>query len=409
MKRPFIDSTQDYITAEAVAGSSTKMVPVDSVLCVMRSGILRHTFPVAVNTVAVTLNQDMRALSLRSDVEPRYLSYYLQFSGRTVLDIASKGGTTVNSIEASRLDRHLVPLMERERQQKIVARIDELFTEIDDGETALARARADLGTWRKVLLKAAVTGELTADWRTANPPTETGSDLLNRLLAERRIRWQAQASSGKKLYLVPIEPVEQLSKIMPESWTTASMPQLGDFGRGKSKHRPRNDPRLYGGAYPFVQTGIVSESRGKIRRYEQTYTEFGLAQSKLWPVGTVCITIAANIAKTGVLQFDACFPDSVVGLTCSSGVSPAYIELVIRTLQQGLEDDAPATAQKNINLEVLETLGIPLPPSDEQLAIVAAFEEAEVAGDFLVRRDLDQAAATLRQSILAAAFRGDLS
>ena len=187
------------------------------------------------------------------------------------------------------------------------------------------------------------------------------------------------------------------------------MPQLGDFGRGKSKHRPRNDPKLYGGPYPFVQTGVVSASRGKIARHDQTYTELGLSQSKLWPAETLCITIAANIAKTGVLQFDACFPDSVVGLSCAEGVHPSYIELVIRTLQQGLEDDAPATAQKNINLEILESLPIPLPSSLEQAAIVAAFEDAEAAGDLLVRDDVDTAAATLRQSILAAAFRRELA
>ena len=143
-------------------------------------------------------------------------------------------------------------------------------------------------------------------------------------------------------------------------------------------------------------------------KFDQTYTELGLAQSKLWPVGTLCITIAANIAKTGVLQFDACFPDSVVGLTPAAGVIPGYVELVLRTLQQGLEDGAPATAQKNINLETLETLAVPLPPTEEQIAILAAFEEAEVAGESLSRNDLNAAIITLRQSILAAAFRGEL-
>jgi len=283
-----------------------------------------------------------------------------------------------------------------------------LFTELDDADVALALAREDLGVWRKALLKAAVTGELTSDWRAAHLPTETGAHLLARILTERCASWAADPKNKGKRYFEPSQPGSANPEALPATWTVASLPMLGDFGRGKSKHRPRNDPRLYGGEYPFVQTGVVASSRGRIVKFDQTYTELGLAQSKLWPVGTLCITIAANIAKTGVLQFDACFPDSVVGLTPAAGVIPGYVELVLRTLQQGLEDGAPATAQKNINLETLETLAVPLPPTEEQIAILAAFEEAEVAGESLSRNDLNAAIITLRQSILAAAFRGEL-
>jgi type I restriction enzyme S subunit len=85
------------------------------------------------------------------------------------------------------------------------------------------------------------------------------------------------------------------------------------FGRGKSKHRPRNEPKLYGGKYPFIQTGDIRNADHFVTEYSQTYSEAGLAQSKLWPKGTICITIAANIAETAILGFDACFPDSVIG------------------------------------------------------------------------------------------------
>jgi hypothetical protein len=87
----------------------------------------------------------------------------------------------------------------------------------------------------------------------------------------------------------------------PLGWAMVSLPDLGEFGRGKSKHRPRDDPRLYGGAYPFVQTGDVRRSGGLINEFSQTYGEFGLRQSWLWPAGTLCITIVANIAETGIL------------------------------------------------------------------------------------------------------------
>ena len=104
-----------------------------------------------------------------------------------------------------------------------------------------------------------------------------------------------------------------------------------DFGRGRSRHRPRNDPDLYGGNYPFIQTGDVRNCSGIVSNYFQTYNDQGLAQSKLWPQGTVCITIAANIAETGILGFGSCFPDSVIGVVCDQHITlPEYVEFMLR-------------------------------------------------------------------------------
>jgi type I restriction enzyme S subunit len=153
------------------------------------------------------------------------------------------------------------------------------------------------------------------------------------------------------------------------------LPNLGELARGKSKHRPRNDPKLYGGPYAFIQTAEVRASGGRIRRYSQTYNELGLAQSRLWPKGTLCITIAANIAETGILEFDACFPDSVVGLLVEGNPALArYVELYLRSVKDRLDRLAPATAQKNINLEILEQLEIPVPPDHLVERVVSAIE-----------------------------------
>ena len=97
------------------------------------------------------------------------------------------------------------------------------------------------------------------------------------------------------------------------SWSEKSLDQLGFVSRGRSRHRPRDAAHLYGGQYPFVQTGDVKHAGLYLTDYCQTYSEEGLAQSKLWPVGTLCITIAANIADTSILAIDACSPDSVIG------------------------------------------------------------------------------------------------
>jgi type I restriction enzyme S subunit len=102
---------------------------------------------------------------------------------------------------------------------------------------------------------------------------------------------------------------------------------------------------------PFVQTGIVANSDDFIKTYKQTYSEFGVEQSRVWPPGTVCITIAANIAKTAITTFDCCFPDSIVGLTPVPAINPYWVHIWIKTIQQRLERFAPATAQKNINLK----------------------------------------------------------
>ncbi len=129
-----------------------------------------------------------------------------------------------------------------------------------------------------------------------------------------------------------------------------------------SKHRPRNAPELLGGDYPLIQTGEVSNCDGYIRSYTHTYSDIGLRQSKMWPKGTLCITIAANIAKTGILTFDACFPDSVVGFRSDDVATVEYARVWLSFLQKTLEDSAPESAQKNINLAILRNLAVPVPP-----------------------------------------------
>ncbi|TOP00827.1 restriction endonuclease subunit S, partial [Vibrio parahaemolyticus] len=152
----------------------------------------------------------------------------------------------------------------------------------------------------------------------------------------------------------------------PKGWEVEKFGNVGSLDRGKSKHRPRNDPKLLGGLHPLVQTGDVANSKGYLRSYTSTYSDFGLAQSKKWPAGTLCITIAANIAKTGILTFDACFPDSVVGFTPNSKTTTEYVQAWISFLQKILEANAPESAQKNINLAILRDLNIPVPPVSEQ-------------------------------------------
>lgn len=140
-----------------------------------------------------------------------------------------------------------------------------------------------------------------------------------------------------------------------------TLPQLGTFGRGVSKYRPRNAPELLNGPYPLIQTGDIANSELYLKKYNSTYSEIGLKQSKMWDKGTLCITIAANIAKTAILQFDACFPDSVVGFNGNNLTDNIYIHYWFSFFQEILENQAPESAQKNINLKILSELQIITP------------------------------------------------
>ncbi len=129
---------------------------------------------------------------------------------------------------------------------------------------------------------------------------------------------------------------------------------LGKIGRGKSKHRPRDDKSLYDGEFPFVQTGDVKAANFYLTEFTQTYNEKGLAQSKLWKKGTLLITIAANIGDTAILGMDACFPDSIVGFQSYDNVSDIkYVKYYLDYIKLELKAISAGTTQDNMSLEKL--------------------------------------------------------
>jgi type I restriction enzyme S subunit len=364
---------------------------------------------------------------LRADagILPDWLRYFIvQDAFRGEAQRHMSGAVGQLRVPTDFLRQAHIPLPTTAEQSRIISKIEELFSDLDKGEENLRRAQAQLKRYRQSVLKAAVTGELTRSWRERNADTlESGEALLKRILKARRAAWEKaeleklrakgkppKDDAWKSRYVEPQGPNTEGLPELPEGWAWATFVQIGEFGRGKSKHRPRNAPKLYGGAYPFLQTGTVRASNGRIRSYDSTYNEAGLAQSKLWPEGTICITIAANIAESGILDFPACFPDSIVGLVPSEGVITEFIEFFIRTAREKLDTYAPATAQKNINLEILEKVGIPLPPTAEQNEIFSQAWERLSSIDAVEGELARQFAAVnaLRQSILKAAFSGKL-
>ena len=314
---------------------------------------------------------------LQSKTNNKFLYFYLNYFDYK--DYVS--GTTRLKLTQARMKQIPVPVPSLPEQERIVARIEELFSELDKAVETLKTTKQQLAVYRQAVLKEAFEGRFTL-----------------------------HCSCDVELEWLSVEETHGLPAI-PKEWRYIALSKLGDLGRGKSKHRPRNDPKLFeDGKYPFLQTSEVKAAKQYITNYSKMYNEFGLQQSKLWSKGTLCITIAANIAETAFLGIDACFPDSVVGFTAYENIIPKYIKYFIESQKLRLWAFAPATAQKNINLNTLENLIVPYCSIQEQKDVIAEIESRMSTCDSIeqtVDTALQQAEA-MRQSILKQAFEGRL-
>ncbi len=171
-----------------------------------------------------------------------------------------------------------------------------------------------------------------------------------------------------------------MKQIGRNGWIPRKLNELGFVGRGKSRHRPRNEPMLYGGPYPFIQTADIMASVLHITKYSQTYSENGLAQSKLWNENTLCMTIAGeNTAETAILSFKACFPDSVIGFIANPDKSNVYfVKYYLDTMKQQLKNVSKGATQDNLSLDKLLSFDIltpPLPTQHKIAAILSAYDD----------------------------------
>jgi type I restriction enzyme S subunit len=158
----------------------------------------------------------------------------------------------------------------------------------------------------------------------------------------------------------------------PSGWQLLRLDELGTVERGRSRHRPRNDPALYGGPYPFVQTGDIKAAGLRLFSYTQTYSEAGLAQSRMWPAGTLCITIAANICDTAILGIPACFPDSIVGFKAKPGIADAvFVKYALDHAKQRFAGISKGATQDNLSLEKMLSQRLPVPPFATQRRIAS--------------------------------------
>ena len=364
-KEKYISHGARDLTTLGYSSCSAKLMPKGTILFSSRAPI--GYVAIAANEIAT--NQGFKSFAFPSDIFPDYAYYFL----RNIRHIAEEMGTgttfkEISGSSAKTLPFVLVPFAE----QKIIAeKLDTLLAQVESTKARLEQIPQILKRFRQAVLHVAVSGKLTEKWRLENATLENSYE-----------------------------------------WKIQSLSDLGVLARGKSKHRPRNDPRLFGDKYPFIQTGEVANSSGRIKGANKFYSEFGLSQSKLFPKDTLCITIAANIADTAILEIEACFPDSVVGFISDRNKSHvSFVKYLIDVNKDNLEAFAPATAQKNINLKVLNELKLPIPDIKEQHEIVRRVEQLFAYAD-TIEKQVNNALArvnNLTQSILAKAFRGELT
>ncbi len=346
-----------------------------------------------------------------SELNARYLWYYTNNEERW-----EKSGSAQPFIKPSTIKSLSIPLPSLEIQRRIVARIDELFAEVDDGEAALVRARDDLVTWRMALLKAAVTGELTADWRVANPPAETGSELLERILAERRARWDAEPRNAGKRYKEPPAAETSSLPMLPAGWSWVSLAQIAFVSGGltvDAKRKPVDPVDV-----PYMRVANVQRGHLDLSVMKVVTIDRSAVGALSLAAGDILLNEGGDRDKIGrgwvyEGQLPICLHQNHVfkARPAHSAVSPFLVSMYLNELGRRffIDQGKQTTNLASISLSKVSTAPIPIPPAAEAAEILRVYGGQSLPGAGVDMDDMRTAAATLRQSILAAAFRGDLA
>jgi type I restriction enzyme, S subunit len=336
--------------------STFKIAPKNTVLICAEGGSAGRK--IGFTNQEVCFGNKLFALATNKNIESRYV-YYYYFSATFQKHFAVELAGIIGGVSMNKFKDLEIPLPPLPEQQRIVSILDEAFA-------AIAKAKSN-----------------------------TEQNLKN----------------AKELFESYLQGVFENKG---EGWEEKTLKEISlEFARGKSKHRPRGDASLLNGKYPLIQTGDISNANHWINEYSQTYNEKGLAQSKLWKKGTICIAIVgANVAETAILNFDACFPDSVIGIV----VNPAkanneYVDYLLQTFKTYLKEKGKGTARDNINLGTFESQRFPFPSVKKQIEIVqklyalsAETKKLEVIYQQKIN-DIEE----LKKSVLQKAFSGELN
>jgi type I restriction enzyme, S subunit len=321
----------------------------------------------------------------------RYLFYWFQSAKADELIKANTKGTTgITSIKSTDLETFEIPLPPLPEQHRIVAKLDAVMQKVESNKQRLDKIPKLLKRFRQSVLAAAVSGRLTEDWREKNN-FENLFEISEQFSINDTYRDQNE---------------------LPKNWKWVALGNYVKCNRGRFSIRPRNDPRYFGGSFPFIQIGDLPREGGFVNTHTQTLNELGLKVSKMFPKNTLAIAIVgATIANTGILAYDMCFTDSMVGMNKGDLDLNLFIDYYLRIEKENFRQLSYAGGgQPNIKLELLNAYPFPLPPKEEQKETLRRVEQLFAFADKIEARYTKARAMLdkLPQSILAKAFRGEL-
>jgi type I restriction enzyme S subunit len=335
-------------------------------------------------------------------IELAYLFYVLRTAELSGLDKS----TAVPSLSRDDAYAVSVPLAPTNEQRRVVEKIEELFTKVDAGVQSLKQTQALLGSYRRSVLKAAVEGEISREWREAHiDELEPASELLERILQERR-----ETFEGKK-HKEPDSPDTSKLPALPAGWVWTNIDSLTVVVRGASP-RPAGHPRYFGGDIPWITVGeITKDNRTHLTSVSEYVTEEGKGASRYVEPGTFLLTNSgATLGVPKITNIGGCINDGSVALVSLPESQKLYLYYLLTSKTQELRSINQGAAQPNLNTTIVRGIPVPLPPEEEQRFLVQELQRRLSLIDKLeatVEENLKQANA-LRQSILKQAFSGEL-
>ena len=404
---------QEHITQQAVKDSATNIIPPDTVITATRVGlgkVVRVPF-------AAAINQDLKALVVGPDLDKSYLEYWLVSIATFLESIGS--GTTVKGIRLETLRQLPIPLAPLQEQREIVAELEKQFSRLDEAVANLQRVKANLKRYKASVLKAAVEGRLVeteaTQARREGRTYETGKQLLQRILEERRAKW-----AGKRKYREPVKPEIESLSALPDGWIWASPEQvsageayslaIGPFGSSLKV----SDYKTQGVPLVFVRN-IRSGLFGGENTVCVTKDKAAELSAHAVEAGDILVTKMGD-PPGDVCRYPANRPPAVITADCIKlrltkvGVDALFIEYTMasRVVQDQILSITKGVAQLKVNLANFSSIALPLPPVAEQARIVAELDrhlsivrEVEAEVNTILKR-----AQTLRQATLAKAFSG---
>jgi len=296
-------------------------------------------------------SSDLPAFDVENSCYPEWIYYFFK-KGNFYLTLESIAkGVGSKRIQPNQIFDLDIFLPEKEEQKRILLKIKQLEQKYSELLIELEKQKSNVLNLRKAILSDAVQGNLTKEWRKDNPSIEISEDLLQNLNLVDKLDFPFQ---------------------IPANWVFCRLGDHVKCERGRFSARPRNDPQFYGGNFPFIQIGDLSDKGGLIKNHRQTLNEKGLAVSKLFPKGTIVIAIVgATIGNSGILGYDMCFPDSLIGVRPQSYFNSEYVEFFLRQRKEKFRQESySGGGQPNIKLSTLNAALFPLPPFEEQKVIV---------------------------------------